>query len=122
MTVRSAIRDSPAGEFIRWVAPGALPYPEELPGFEFNKLSSSEKTQGGDDLQKHILAGWYSDVDPDNPHNWSRAKKLWISANILSCAFVVYMSAPIWAPSTNMFIEEYGTGHEYTSLGLALFV
>ena len=122
MTVKSAIRDSPIGEFIRWVAPKALRYPEELPGFEFNQLSSSEKTQSGDNLQKHILSSWYGDADQDNPHNWSRAKKLWINANVMACAFVIYMSAPIWTPGIDMFIEEYGTGHEYTSLGLALFV
>lgn len=56
-----------------------------------------------------IVCDWYSDDDPENPQNWTRVKKLWVVANIAACSFVVYMSAPIWTPSTEAFILEYST-------------
>jgi DHA1 family multidrug resistance protein-like MFS transporter len=75
-----------------------------------------------DDIDpKTILCDW-NDKDPENPRNWSRARKLFVVANVAFCSFVVYGTAPIWTPSTEAFMFEYGTGHEYTSLGLSLFV
>jgi DHA1 family multidrug resistance protein-like MFS transporter len=71
---------------------------------------------------KPILCDWNSEEDPENPRNWSRARKLFVVANVAFCSFVVYGTAPIWTPSTEAFMFEYGTGHEYTSLGLSLFV
>ena len=71
---------------------------------------------------KTILCDWNGDDDPENPRGWSRARKLFVVANVAFCSFVVYGTAPIWTPSTEAFMSEYGTGHEYTSLGLSLFV
>jgi hypothetical protein len=71
---------------------------------------------------KPILCDWNGEDDPENPRNWSGARKLFVVANVAFCSFVVYGTAPIWTPSTDAFISEYGTGHEYTSLGLSLFV
>ena len=65
---------------------------------------------------------WNGEEDPENPRNWLRARKLFVVANVAFCSFVVYGTAPIWTPSTEAFMAEYGTGHEYTSLGLSLFV
>lgn len=70
----------------------------------------------------HIICDRDSVSDPENPLNWSRGRKLWVVANICSCSFVVYMSAPIWTPGEESFMESIGTSYEYTSLGLALFV
>ena len=75
-----------------------------------------------DNDPKTILCDWNGDADLENPRNWSRARKLFVVANVSFCSFVVYGTAPIWVPSTEAFISEYGTGHEYTSLGLSLFV
>lgn len=71
---------------------------------------------------KTIICDWNSDADPENPRNWSRARKLFVVANVAFCSFVVYGTAPIWTPSTEAVMSEYGTGHEYTSLGLSSFV
>lgn len=73
--------------------------------------------------EQHVLiCDWRGDDDPENPRNWSRTKKLFVVANVAACSFVVYGTAPIWTPSTDAFISEYGTNHAYTSLGLSLFV
>lgn len=71
---------------------------------------------------KTMICDWNGEEDPENPRNWSRARKLFVVANVAFCSFVVYGTAPIWTPSTEAFMAEYGTGHEYTSLGLSLFV
>lgn len=126
MTFKDIIRDSPTGELLRLIAPRLLPYPEDFPGFTY---SSPDSDRGSDEKEYPgekgsigtELCDWYGNKDPENPKNWSLAKKLWVTANILACAFVVYMSGPIWSPSHEMFAEEFGTGYEYTSLGLALY-
>lgn len=69
-----------------------------------------------------LLCDWIDDDDPDNPRNWPRAKKLFVVANVAACSFVVYGTAPIWTPSEDSFIAEYGSNHAYTSMGLSLFV
>lgn len=69
-----------------------------------------------------IICDWYGDDDAENPFNWKRAKKLYVVATIAACSFVVYIAAPIWTPSQDTFREEFHVNHEYTSLGLALFV
>lgn len=53
---------------------------------------------------------------------WEKPKKILIVLGISNYAFVVYMSAPIWPPSEEQFMQEFGTGYEYTALGLAFFV
>ncbi|PPJ55055.1 hypothetical protein CBER1_01528 [Cercospora berteroae] len=116
----------PTGELLRLIAPRLLPYPEESPGFTYGSpdsdRSSDEKEYPGEKGSIGTeLCDWYGVKDPENPKNWSLAKKLWVTANILACAFVVYMSGPIWSPSHEMFAQEFGTGYEYTSLGLALY-
>lgn len=69
-----------------------------------------------------IICDWYGQDDVENPLNWKRGKKLYVVATIAVCSFVVYISAPIWTPSQDDFRLEFGVNHEYTSLGLALFV
>ncbi|KAG2169715.1 hypothetical protein VTO58DRAFT_110714 [Aureobasidium pullulans] len=69
-----------------------------------------------------IICDWYSASDSDNPENWSSRKKLWVVACICYCSFVVYMSAPVWTPGEEQFMEVFGSNYAYTALGLALFV
>lgn len=68
------------------------------------------------------ICNWYSDDDPDNPYNWSLAKKCFAVSGVTINTFVNYMAAPIFSPVTSQFMNEYGTDYAYTSLGLALYV
>ena len=127
MSLLHSLRDTPAGAVLRLFGSGRLPYPEEIPAFKYQAenetVSSEDKSEPGlVHASRTVLCDWYTCDDPENPHNWSSAKKLWVTANIAACAFVVYMSAPIWTPSHEMFMEEFSTSYEYTSLGLGLFV
>lgn len=93
--------------------------PADDPGFP---IKSKCPHSPADVDTKTILCDWNGDDDPENPRHWSRARKLFVVANVTFCSFVVYGTAPIWVPSTDAFMSEHGTGHEYTSLGLSLFV
>lgn len=122
------IRDSVLGILIRSAfSHEQLLYPEQGKGFSLPDLfcqpsphkEEEEEASGQKDTQ---LCDWYAKDDPENPLNWPASKKLLIVVSIASYAFVVYMSAPIWTPSEEQFMQEFGTDHEYTALGLALFV
>jgi DHA1 family multidrug resistance protein-like MFS transporter len=65
---------------------------------------------------------WYSEDDEESPHNWSLKKKAFILGVIGAYSFVVYMSAPIYAPSEDSFVEEYGVSEAKASLGLVPYV
>lgn len=142
-----SIRDSVVGQILRHYLPSRLRYPEETQNTEtlntqlhrnnevFTSVSSTtftsdiECTSRQDQAQPSntpnttdpILCGWYSDDDLANPHNWSAIKKFLAIGNVSACTIVVYMTGPIFAPSQEHFMTEYGTSHEYTVLGLSLF-
>lgn len=142
-----SIRDSLVGQMLRHHLPSQLRYPEEKQNPDALKSqlyrvngpltsNSSPTNRSGVDVTLRqdrdlpsdskdntdtILCGWYGEDDPANPHNWSASKKLFAIANVTFCTIVVYMTGPIYAPSQEYFMDEFGTSHEYTVLGLSLF-
>ncbi|OJJ78824.1 MFS transporter [Aspergillus glaucus CBS 516.65] len=108
------LRDSFLGQCLRqfW-RPSWLKYPEEDLQWQPTFASNAEKT---------ILVEWHSDHDEENPQNWSQLKKAFILLVIGIYSFVVYMAAPIYTPSEDAFIEEFGVNNAEASLGLALYV
>lgn len=54
--------------------------------------------------------------------NWSLAKRVFISVQILLYTFTVYMGSSIYAPSIAGVMERFGVGETAASLGLALYV
>lgn len=113
------VRDSSAGYIARRLAPTKFRFPDEV-STSFN--SSTIQENQANQATKPFICDWNDDNDPDNPRNWPRAKKLLVVVNVAACSFVVYGSASIWTPSMEEYMEEYGTNHEYTSLGLSLYV
>lgn len=72
--------------------------------------------------EKTFIVKWYSEADGENPHNWPTLKKAFVLVVIGAYSFVVYMAAPIYTPSENAFIDEFGVNNAEASLGLALYV
>ncbi|KAF2749116.1 putative MFS multidrug transporter [Sporormia fimetaria CBS 119925] len=69
------------------------------------------------------LVGWESDDDPENPQNWSFAKKwtlmLWV---ILMCTFSP-MSSSMAAPGTSLTLEEFNlTSRTIGALMISVFI
>lgn len=114
------IRESVTGLIIRQVTKRCLRYPEE----DLVSLQESGRWKELNccDENDTIPCEWDGDDDPANPLNWRPCKKALVIVTIVCYALVVYMSAPIWTPGEDKFREEFGTGYEYTELGLALYV
>lgn len=113
------LRGSFIGQSIRQVCkPSWSKYPEEAVGWveRFN----SQNTPCHD--KKAVRVDWYSPDDEENPQNWSQAKKAFVAGVIGAYSFVVYMSAPIYTPGENAFIEEFHVNNAEASLGLAIYV
>ena len=102
-----------------------LPYSNER--FEIEQQLSVERTQSlpiaprttSDGL---VLVDWYTTDDPDNPQNWSSAKRRFVV--FLTCAYtwVVYTGSAIYVASESGVMERFGVGHTAASLPLALYV
>lgn len=110
------LRDSFVGQTIRQLyKPSWLKYKEETPGYwQEHPQSQDEKAT--------TAVEWDSKDDEENPQNWSKSKKAFVLFTIGIYSFVVYMAAPIYTPSENAFIEEFGVNNAEASLGLALYV
>lgn len=69
-----------------------------------------------------ILVDWYYSDDPENPQNWSNARRAVVTTIICLYTFVVYMSSAIYTTSEEGIKEEFGVGQTEAALGLSLFV
>lgn len=69
-----------------------------------------------------ILVDWYYSDDPENPQNWSNARRAVVTTIICLYTFVVYMSSAIYTTSEKGIKEEFGVGQTEAALGLSLFV
>ncbi|KAH8594646.1 major facilitator superfamily domain-containing protein [Bisporella sp. PMI_857] len=69
-----------------------------------------------------ILVDWYTTDDPENPLNWSIAKRAFVSFQILIYTFAVYMGSSIYAPGIPGIMQRFGVSETAASLGLALYV
>ncbi|KAI5235699.1 hypothetical protein E4T42_09653 [Aureobasidium subglaciale] len=74
----------------------------------------------GDDGETTICH-WYSDDDAANPQNWSTFAKTYVVATMSIYACTIYMAASLFTPDSEAFMEEFGTGNAYTSLGIGIY-
>ena len=73
------------------------------------------------DKQDTIIS-WYSESDSDNPHNWSRLKKGYVSFVILLYTFTVYIGSSMYTASIPDIVDIYQVPQVIGSLGLSLYV
>jgi DHA1 family multidrug resistance protein-like MFS transporter len=136
-------RDSAFGQTLRFLMGRSLaPYLEEKADFQSpviwapesgkstsDSVSSNERD---DDAEKAhtpqkqgndtTVVTWYSDTDPENPHNWSRGKKAWVGFLILIYTLSVYIGASLYTASVADIVSIFGVSEVAASLGLALYV
>ncbi|CAO1625593.1 unnamed protein product [Jaminaea pallidilutea] len=68
------------------------------------------------------LVDWDGPEDPENPKNWSQAKK-WVSiGTVSSCSFCVTCNSSIVTSTFDAIAAEWNIGREVAILGLSLFV
>ncbi|RDH35497.1 MFS general substrate transporter [Aspergillus welwitschiae] len=133
------IRDSTFGQCLRLASGGMLAgYPEDQPGFQLpagslepSTSSSSTSSSNGEligDPEKGnkesnpLVIGWYGENDPENPHNWSCRKKLWVAMLLFVYTFSVYIGSSLYTASEPDVMRIYGVGDEVAELGLTMYV
>ncbi|KIK66813.1 hypothetical protein GYMLUDRAFT_913154 [Collybiopsis luxurians FD-317 M1] len=84
-----------------------------------NELERDKKSGASPDPN---VVGWYSDNDPDNPRNWSSAKRAFVAFSIGLMTFSMYIGSAIYTPSIPGIMAEFRISLPYATLGLSLFV
>lgn len=69
----------------------------------------------------HIVDWWGPD-DPENPRNWSRFKRCWVTFCICFLTFSVYIGSAIYSAGITGVTREFGVSQTAALLGLSLFV
>ncbi|TKY85939.1 hypothetical protein EX895_004764 [Sporisorium graminicola] len=74
-----------------------------------------------DDTDPYLI-DWNGESDPDNPLNWSKGRKAFVTAMLCLLTFSVYMGSAIYTPGVELFASYFGIGTVPATLGLTLFV
>ncbi|KAL6155532.1 GTPase-activating protein [Exserohilum turcicum] len=69
----------------------------------------------------HVV-DWYGPDDPQNPRNWSRAKRYFVTFEICFLTFSVYIGSAIYTPGLMDVMRDFGVAQVPALLGLTLYV
>ncbi|CAK7219527.1 hypothetical protein SEUCBS140593_003921 [Sporothrix eucalyptigena] len=118
------LRDSSVGSLLRLTKAGRrlLPHPEERDDFQLPPIYLSDAPAESTAAKDVLTVNWYTDDDPENPHNWPLAKKIWVSLLLAVYSFTAYLGSSIYTPSTAGIEQHFGISETVALLGLSLFV
>ncbi|KZT19721.1 MFS general substrate transporter [Neolentinus lepideus HHB14362 ss-1] len=68
------------------------------------------------------LVTWYGPDDPENPRNWSSAKKAFVTSQLCLLTFSVYIGSSIYTAGIVDLTMQFGVSITAATLGLTLFV
>ncbi|KAK8050322.1 hypothetical protein PG994_012052 [Apiospora phragmitis] len=68
----------------------------------------------------HYIVDWYGPNDPENPQNWSRPKKFFVTFEICLLTFSVYIGSAIYSAGILGVAQEFGVSRVAATLGLTL--
>ena len=68
------------------------------------------------------IVDWYGPEDKENPTNWSRGKKFFVTFEICLLTFSVYIGSAIYSAGILDVVEVFGVSRVAATLGLTLFV
>lgn len=69
-----------------------------------------------------FLVDWTGPDDPENPQNWSNARKYFIMFQIMLLTSVTYMGSSMYTPGEEGIREEFKVGHVVATLNMSLYV
>ncbi|KAI9723539.1 MAG: hypothetical protein M1828_004135 [Chrysothrix sp. TS-e1954] len=98
---------------------------EKLSNVDLEANSDSSHRATPPPIQEHIPDPnlvVFKENDPDNPRNWSKAKRWLITANMGAISFVVTFASTVFSTATQVTAEEYHVSNVVTTLGTSLFV
>ncbi|KAJ7286873.1 major facilitator superfamily domain-containing protein [Mycena rebaudengoi] len=73
-------------------------------------------------LPDPYLVGWDGDSDPENPRNWSFAKRAFVAFSISFLTFSIYIGSAIYTSSIPGLMSEFNVSLTTATLGLTLYV
>ena len=92
-------------------------------GVDTGVLPDEEKATELDPTKNSIsVVDWYSDNDPDNPHNWLLAKKLYVGILLLIYTISVYIGSSTYTASEEDVVQIFHVSDIAAALGLSLYV
>lgn len=88
-------------------------------GESISKEGGEEKVRS---CPNGIMVGWYGYDDPENPKNWTFGKKCWVSAQILTLTFSIYIGSSIYTPAIGEIMEDWHISETAAIVPLSVFV
>ncbi|ORY60831.1 MFS transporter [Pseudomassariella vexata] len=70
----------------------------------------------------YYIVDWYGPNDPENPRNWSRPKKFFVTFEICFLTFSVYIGSAIYTAGLLDVVQHFAVSRVAATLGLTLFV
>ncbi|KAJ7491205.1 major facilitator superfamily domain-containing protein [Mycena latifolia] len=83
------------------------------------RQSSLKESTGFPDLN---LVGWNGEDDPDNPRNWSFAKRVFVTITLCFLTFSVYIGSAIYTASIPGIMEQFNVSLVLATSGLTLYI
>lgn len=74
------------------------------------------------DGQRRYRLVTFKQNDPENPKNWSKAYKWYITMVVAACCFVVAFASSVITPDINGVAEEFNVSREVALLSITFFV
>lgn len=68
------------------------------------------------------VVGWYGPDDPENPMNFSQAKKWWITIILAMITFCVSFASSVFSTATVVTSAQFHVSTEVMILGVSLYV
>lgn len=91
---------------------------EEMDDVEKQKSKSNDGEPGHDPN----LVEWDGPDDPENPQNWSRGYKWFVTIIMGMVTFVITFASSVFSTATEVTAKEFGVSTEVMVLGTSLFV
>ena len=87
---------------------------------------NNETDQGGLDRRRtepeNNVVAWDGPDDPQNPQNWSKAKKYTTTILYATCTFTITFASSVFSTATEVTAKQFGMSLEVMTLGTSLFV
>ncbi|GAK61808.1 uncharacterized protein PAN0_001c0001 [Moesziomyces antarcticus] len=85
-------------------------------------LSAATTKQEEDGNHKAFLVDWHGTDDPENPLNWSTARKHGITLTLSFAVVVVTFASSVYSSASSAVAKHFGVSDEVGKLGITLFL
>ena len=91
-------------------------------GAETNNENGRAEVEKPQPKKDPNLIGWDGPNDPQNPQNWPKSKKYYVTIWYASMTFCLTFASSIFSTATHVTAKKYGVSDEVMVLGTSLFV